>query len=104
MPACSSCGAVDDVRTVTFDLNGRDVAQALCPSCKGDLLERRRVRMRHRRRGPGPLARLGYALIVLGLLGLLALVVLGALAVTSGDDEDSPGGCQMTDAGFDCDR
>ena len=101
-PVCENCGTTVAVTDVVVAGGRRDRVMTLCPQCKATLLQRSRVRVRTggrpRRRIPLPAGRLGMALMV---LGVVLLVVLGALAgarIFGGDDEREcyPG------AGFTC--
>lgn len=96
---CDSCGATAGVTEVVVTYPDGDRRLRMCPACKAERLERKRVRTRraHRRQRRSVPGWLGYALLA---LGLVALLVAAAMAVVGGDDEPEPE-C-YPGAGFSC--
>lgn len=98
---CENCGTAVGVSTVQVSGGRRDRIMSLCAPCKGTLLERVSVRVAtkgRRRRRATSAGRLGTLLVLVGLAALLVLGALAAARVFDGDDEREcyPG------AGFTC--
>ena len=96
--ACETCGATDGVTEVLVSGDQGERRMRMCAECKAERLVKRRVRVRqaHRRRRTVP-SWLGYAILA---LGTAVLLVVGAVGLFGGEDEEPPE-C-YPGAGFSC--